>query len=112
MKMTNAFWTATRSQPFVLAIESTNSVQPYWKFAIITMQRTPTPSWNQRSVLRRARAASIDEPAFPFVVDAADSSFVVMGVPPRRVRVAPGRYVVVLQSRRGNLGAEYHLLRN
>src|SRR5512135_778612 len=36
------------AQPCAALIGCTNSVQPYWRLAIITMQMMPTTSWNHR----------------------------------------------------------------
>ena len=39
-----------RPQPYLRLMGSTNSVQPYCRFAIITMQTTPANSCSQRPV--------------------------------------------------------------
>ena len=44
-----AIWMAARSQPKAFWIPGTKNVQPYCRFAIITMQMTPKISWPQRS---------------------------------------------------------------
>ena len=46
--MVNATWMAARPQWYFWSIGLTNSVQPYCKLAIITMQMMPKISWPQR----------------------------------------------------------------
>src|SRR5689334_15317941 len=48
MKMLNASWMSAIAQPCVLFIGWTNSVQLYWRLAIIIMQTTPKASCAQR----------------------------------------------------------------
>ena len=48
MKMLNANWIDASDQPCALLIGLTNSVQPYCRLAISTMQMMPTMSWPQR----------------------------------------------------------------
>src|SRR5258708_3856989 len=50
-KIVNASWIAARPQSYFASIGSTNSVQPYWRFAIIAMQTMPMTSWSQRKPL-------------------------------------------------------------
>jgi hypothetical protein len=57
-KMVNATWIACRLQWCFSLIGVTNSVQPYCRLEIITMQTTPRTSWTQRSIFRRTRGAS------------------------------------------------------
>src|SRR5262245_66459640 len=47
-KMVNATWIAARPQWYFWSIGVTNSVQPYCRLAIITMQMMPKISWPQR----------------------------------------------------------------
>src|SRR5215510_5910041 len=47
-KMVNATWIAARPQWYFWSIGLTNSVQPYCRLAIITMQMMPKISWPQR----------------------------------------------------------------
>src|SRR5262249_40952282 len=54
--MVNATWIAARPQWYFWSIGLTNSVQPYCRFAIITMQMMPKTSWPQR-VLGVARVS-------------------------------------------------------
>src|SRR3981189_3242616 len=51
-----ASWIAARPQWFFASIGSTNSVQPYWRFAIIAMQTMPMTSWSQRKPLEEGAA--------------------------------------------------------
>src|SRR5215468_867855 len=46
--MVNATWIAARPQWYFWSIGLTNSVQPYCRLAIITMQMMPKISWPQR----------------------------------------------------------------
>src|ERR1700722_5810695 len=46
--MVKATWMDARSQPCFCPIGPTNSVQPYWRLAIITMQTMPIRSCSQR----------------------------------------------------------------
>src|SRR5262249_23949877 len=46
--MVNATWMAARPQWYFWSIGVTNSVQPYCRLAIITMQMMPKMSWPQR----------------------------------------------------------------
>src|SRR3954470_22749124 len=48
MKMLNANWMSAIAQPCALFIGCTNSVQLYWRLAIIIMQTTPKMSCAQR----------------------------------------------------------------
>src|ERR1700680_3409945 len=48
MKMLNASWISAIDQPCALLIGLTNSVQPYCRLAISTMQVMPTMSWVHR----------------------------------------------------------------
>src|ERR1700720_1673344 len=61
-KMLKATWIAARPQWYLASIGKTNSVQPYWRLAIITMQAMPKASCHQRNGEGRAAAAraSID----------------------------------------------------
>ena len=47
-KMLNATWIAARPQWYFWSIGVTNSVQPYCRLAIITMQTMPIASCSQR----------------------------------------------------------------
>src|SRR6185503_14270803 len=47
-KIVKAIWMAGRPQWNFASIGSTKYVQPYCRFAIITMQMTPATSWSQR----------------------------------------------------------------
>ena len=49
MKMLNANWIEAIDQPCALLIGLTNSVQPYCRLAISTMQMMPKTSWPQRA---------------------------------------------------------------
>src|SRR5256885_4479527 len=92
-----AHWMSAIFQSNFFCIGVTNSVQPYCRLAIITMQITPKASCHQRPAFNRARAASTDDAAGSFVVDETDPSFVVMGVLLAESVFAPARYVVVFQ---------------
>src|SRR5579862_4837393 len=50
MKIANANWIEAIDQPFALLIGLTNSVQPYCRLAIITMQMTQIARLPQRAV--------------------------------------------------------------
>src|SRR5438445_8261058 len=56
-KMLNATWIAARPQWYLASIGKTNSVQPYCKLAIITMQAMPKASCHQRNGEGRAATA-------------------------------------------------------
>src|SRR5438477_9684924 len=47
-KIVNATWIAARPQWYFWSIGLTNSVQPYCRLAIITMQMMPKINWPQR----------------------------------------------------------------
>src|ERR1035437_706240 len=47
-KIVKATWMAGFAQPCLSAIGLTNSVHPYWRFAIIDMQTMPTTSCHHR----------------------------------------------------------------
>src|SRR5436309_1037868 len=47
-KMVKATWMAARSQPYFCPIGPTNSVQPYCRLAIMTMQTMPISNCSQR----------------------------------------------------------------
>src|SRR6202043_1034804 len=49
MKIANANWIEAIDQPFALLIGLTNSVQPYCRLAIITMQMTQIARYPQRA---------------------------------------------------------------
>src|ERR1700730_14618279 len=55
-KIVNATWMAARPQGYFSPIGQTNSVQPYCRLAIITMQMMPATSCSQRIVGREATA--------------------------------------------------------
>src|ERR1700731_4922295 len=56
-KMLNATWIAARPHWYLASIGKTNSVQPYCRLAIITMQTMPKASCSQRNNEGRAAAA-------------------------------------------------------
>src|SRR5262245_14665412 len=66
-------------QWYLFWIGVTNSVQPYCRLAIITMQMTPKISCHHRPASRRARAAWTDAAASPVVLDELDFSFLLDG---------------------------------
>src|SRR5438477_6557257 len=72
-KMLKATWIAARPQWYLASIGSTNSVQPYCRLAIITMQAMPNTSCSQRNAGFGATApfecADISD---PYVFLAAD----------------------------------------
>ena len=47
-KMVKATWIEARPQPYFWSIGCTNSVQPYCRLAIITMQTMPMSNCSQR----------------------------------------------------------------
>src|SRR5690242_955066 len=59
IKMLNATWISAMLQPCACRIGPTKSVQPYCRFAISTMQSTPSQSCTQRFGLRCAIADMI-----------------------------------------------------
>src|ERR1035437_3078842 len=69
-KIVKATWMAGLAQPCLSAIGLTNSVQPYWRFAIIDMQTMPTTSCHHRpprggtAVTARAVTISLIRPLF------------------------------------------------
>src|SRR3984885_15919321 len=58
IKMLNASWISAIDQPCALLIGLTNSVQPYCRLAISTMQMMPTMSCAQR-VLEKVAASDL-----------------------------------------------------
>src|SRR5579864_898437 len=58
MKMEKANWISFRLQPWALCIGLTNSVQPYWRLAIRTMQATPSHNCDQRLACTVAAGAA------------------------------------------------------
>src|SRR5436190_12028029 len=65
-KMLKATWIAARPQWYLASIGKTNSVQPYCRLAIITMQTMPNASCPQRKADEPERAESpISDMCFP-----------------------------------------------
>src|ERR1700761_9152230 len=60
MKIEKATWMLAKLQPLALAIGLTNSVQPYCRLAMSTMQATPNQSCDQRFALAASVGATTD----------------------------------------------------
>src|SRR5215831_17582574 len=63
-KIVKATWIAGRPQGNFWSIGLTNSVQPYCRFAIITMQTMPTSRWSRRTDTDAVAAETLTDDIF------------------------------------------------
>jgi hypothetical protein len=70
MKIEKANWIEAIDQPCALLIGLTNSVQPYWRLAIITMQTTQIARKPQRIVAELSESTKFDAVDIFFSLDA------------------------------------------